>query len=410
MDSDIHSDSSSSLDESGDSADENDLGEACSFKRRVLQLPECFCAEEDVFREVLNPATWKSVLNSKHGERLKSLLPVFPDDDEKEKSDTLRKLVEGENFKFGSPFKHFFHKLKDGFLSSDVVKVTNALKRANYREYRNQQQQYSYHLLQDILVSRKKLIDASYTLPPDQAVKMQQFTAKPKDATLSERTRLRYFSALQDLRDETGELETSSEDENYPESSPPKVPRKYKKQMQLHEASLSFEMTRITPTTSFPQGYPGSGHFLNHSIDMFEVSEERYREMLLTHKERMFLDPNHPELVISHIKLKDVTIRSNMTKRPSSKMSENPLKKKLKVSENSEKSVNSAYIHDYEGDSSASFATIFNREDSSFSTSGHDTNFDVMPPSVQETEVQTDPLMILDEGEDSQMFDPAHQT
>ncbi|XP_035218985.1 nuclear factor related to kappa-B-binding protein-like [Stegodyphus dumicola] len=410
MDSDIHSDSSSSLDDSGDSADENDLGEACSFKRRVLQLPECFCAEEDVFKEVLNPATWKSVLNSKHGEKLKSLLPVFPDDDEKEKSDTLRKLVEGENFKFGSPFKHFFHKLKDGFLSSDVIKVTNALKRANYREYRNQQQQYSYHLFQDILVSRKKLIDASYTLPPDQAVKMQQFTAKPKDATLSERTRLRYFSALQDLRDETGELETSSEDENYPESSPPKVPRKYKKQMQLHEAALSFEMTRITPTTSFPHGYPGSGHFLNHNIDMFEVSEERYREMLLTHKERMFLDPNHPELVISHIKLKDVTIRSNMTKRPSNKMSENPLKKKLKVSENSDKSVNSAYIHDYEGDSSASFATIFNREDSSFSTSGHDTNFDVMPPSVQETEVQTDPLTILDEGEDSQMFDTAHQT
>lgn len=45
---------------------------------------------------------------------------------------------------------------------------------------------------------------------------MQQFIAKPKDATLSERTRLRYFSALQDLREEVGEIDTSSEDENYP--------------------------------------------------------------------------------------------------------------------------------------------------------------------------------------------------
>ncbi|PRD28955.1 UNVERIFIED_CONTAM: Nuclear factor related to kappa-B-binding protein [Trichonephila clavipes] len=103
-----------------------------------------------------------------------------------------------------------------GFLCSDVVEVTKALKRANYREYKNHQKQYSFHLLQEILLSRKKLINASYTSPPDQPVKMQQFIAKPKDATLSERTRLRYFSALQDLREEVGEIDTSSDDENYP--------------------------------------------------------------------------------------------------------------------------------------------------------------------------------------------------
>lgn len=59
-------------------------------------------------------------------------------------------------------------------------------------------------------------MEAAYNLPPDQSVKMQQFIAKPKDATLLERTRLRYFSTLQDIREELGELETSSEDENYP--------------------------------------------------------------------------------------------------------------------------------------------------------------------------------------------------
>lgn len=62
----------------------------------------------------------------------------------------------------------------------------------------------------------QKLIETAYTLPPDQPVKMQQFIAKPKDATLLERTRLRYFSTLQDMREELGELDTSSEDENYP--------------------------------------------------------------------------------------------------------------------------------------------------------------------------------------------------
>lgn len=48
MDSDIHSDSSSSLDETGESDDEKDFNEACCFKKRVLQLPECFCSEVSI--------------------------------------------------------------------------------------------------------------------------------------------------------------------------------------------------------------------------------------------------------------------------------------------------------------------------------------------------------------------------
>lgn len=128
MDSDIHTDSSSSIDESGESADENDFNEACCFKKRVLKLPECFCSEEEVFKEVLSPTTWKTVLNSKHGDRLKKLLPSYPENEEKEKSETLKKLIDGENFKFGSPLKHFFNKLKDKNSSyMRVVRIPTAI-------------------------------------------------------------------------------------------------------------------------------------------------------------------------------------------------------------------------------------------------------------------------------------------
>ncbi|CAL1281622.1 unnamed protein product [Larinioides sclopetarius] len=408
MDSDALSDSTSSLEdscESGDGNESSDLNETCCFQKRILQLPECFCAEEEVFIEVLNPSTWKSVFSNKNGERLKKLLPVFPEDDEKEKNITLRKLIQCENFKFGTPFKSFFQKLKDGFLSSDVVEVTNALKRANYREYKNQQKQYSYHLFQDILLSRKKLIDASYTLPPDQAVKMQQFIAKPKDATLSERTRLRYFSALQDLREEVGEIETSSEDENYPESIPPKVSRKYKKQLQNHEASLSSELTRITATTTFPPGFPGSGHFLNHSIDMFEVSEERYREMLLTHKERVVYSPEHPKLATSHIDLKSITSRCNLAKRPANKIVDNAVKKKVKTSENSEKIGSSAVNHELlENELPSPFGNLVIKEEP-FVESASENVSEAVTPSVQESEAQTDPLTSQNDPEDSRVGD-----
>ncbi|XP_054719703.1 nuclear factor related to kappa-B-binding protein-like [Uloborus diversus] len=410
MDSDFHSESSSSMEESGDSGDENDLGETCYFGKRILHLPECFCFEEEVFKEVLNPSTWKMVLNSHNGDRLKRLLPDFPENDEKEKEETLRKLVEGENFKFGNPLNQFFSRLKDGFLSTDVVEVTNALKRANYREYKNQQQQYAYHLLRDILISRKKLVDATHSLPPDQTVKMQQFIAKPKDATLSERTRLRYFSTLQDLCEEIGENDTSSEDENYPECSLPKVSKKYKKQVHINETLSSPEFARVTSTISSLPGHPSSGHFFNHLIDMFEVSEERYREMLSTHRLRTVLDPDHPELVISHIDLKEITSRSNLNKRPNNRGSENLLKKKRTCSENSEKHANSVFLHDsVEGESSTSFSNIFPREESSFNSSGPEVMLDNTSPSVQETEVQTDPLIILDDCEDSQIHDNIQQ-
>ncbi|GFS69857.1 nuclear factor related to kappa-B-binding protein [Trichonephila clavipes] len=364
---------------------------------------------EEVFLEVLSPNTWKSVFNNKNDERLRKLLPVFPENDEKEKNITLRKLMLGENFKFGSPFKHFFRKLKDGFLCSDVVEVTKALKRANYREYKNHQKQYSFRLLQEILLSRKKLINASYTSPPDQPVKMQQFIAKPKDATLSERTRLRYFSALQDLREEVGEIDTSSDDENYPESSPPKVSRKFKKQLQNHEASLSSEMTRITATTTFPPGFLGSGHFLNHCFDMFEVSEERYREMLLTHKERLVLSPNHPKLITSHIDLKSVSSRCNFSKRPVNKTADNAVKKRVKVSESSEKPVNSVVNREslLIGPPSP-FSNLIIKDDLLVDTSIPDNILEIVAPSVQESEVQTDPLSIRNDLENTRLFDHSH--
>ncbi|GIX89407.1 nuclear factor related to kappa-B-binding protein [Caerostris extrusa] len=422
MDSDAFSDSTS-LEDSCESADGNesgDLNEACCFQKKILHLPECFCAEVSTARkligpfnvcsiirrnfiEVLSPSTWKSVCNKKNAERLKKHLPVFPENDEKEKNITLRRLIHGENFKFGTPLQHFFKKLKDGFMSSDVIEVTKALKQANYREYKYQQKQYSYHLFWDILFSRKKLINASYTLPPDQVVKMQQFTAKPKDATLSERTRLRYFSALQDLREEVGEIETSSEDENYPESRPPKVSRKHKRHLQSHAASLNSQMAQIMATTTLPPGFPGSRHFLNHFSDICEISEERYREMLSSHKERIFLSPEHPKLATSHLDFKSVSSRCHISKRNANKITDYAVKKRIKV-ENSGK--HGISIHgSKQTRSPIPFFNLITKEDTLSDSVVFENVSDLIPSSVQEIEVQKDHLSTINEIEDSRIYD-----
>lgn len=68
MDSDIHTDSSSSLDESAESADEHDFSEAC-FKKRVLKLPECFCSEVSNIYQTCD-FTFFNVIVQKRGKQL----------------------------------------------------------------------------------------------------------------------------------------------------------------------------------------------------------------------------------------------------------------------------------------------------------------------------------------------------
>lgn len=397
MESDCPSESSLSLDvnESGD----EDATEKCVFGNKVFEVPQIFCSQEEIFKSVLNLDTWENELTSQHRERLKKFLPSFPEDDEKEKAETVRQLFSEQNFKFGNPVKHVFNRLKDGFLAPDIAEISQALKKAAYREYKNQQQQYFYRLLKDVLISRKKLLDAAHTLPPDQRVNMQQFTAKPKDATLCERTRLRYFSVLQDVREECNALDTSSEDENYPESSPPKVTRKHKKQLQILEASLSPEMTRITSTTALPPGHPGGDHFLNRCLDMIEVSDERYREMLITHKQRRLNEPNHPELDVSKVDLDDLISRSNIAKRPLTKIADGQIKKKCRILEMQDKHVKPSTsdvekIPKEEKIPICPTVNITQHDDTTTIPNGDVKPLDVLLPApvIQETEIPPEPV------------------
>lgn len=59
-------------------------------------------------------------------------------------------------------------------------------------------------------------------------------------------------------------------------------------------------------------------------------------------------------------------------------------------------------------DGEHAMTNTLHREDL-YISSGPDTTCDVAPPTVQETEVQTDPLTILEEEETQAVFDVHHQ-
>lgn len=65
-----------------------------------------------------------------------NFLPSFPENDAVEKEKSLRRLFNGENFKFGNPVNEFFKELKIGNFRPDIRSMRKLLRKAEYKEYR----------------------------------------------------------------------------------------------------------------------------------------------------------------------------------------------------------------------------------------------------------------------------------
>ncbi|GBN84654.1 hypothetical protein AVEN_217083-1 [Araneus ventricosus] len=114
---------------------------------------------------------------------------------------------------------------------------------------------------------------------------------------------------------------------------------------------------------------------------------------------------DHPKLATSHIDLKSVTSRCNLAKRPANKIADNAVKKKVKTSENAEKIGSSAVNHELlENESPSPFGNLVIKEEP-FVESASENVSEAVTPSVQESEVQTDPLSSQNDPEDSRVGD-----
>lgn len=313
--------------------------ERCLLGSQVVQLPQALCEQEALLRAVLSIDTWNNVLSEAHKMRLMEFLPNFGENDKEEKVETLQRLFSGCNFKFGNPIHCFFLRLRDGLLVPDIARTASLVRKASYRDYRLNQRRYHCRLLQDILVSRKRLLDACLDWGPWGGVPRPigggaaGGCGGPRQVPLAQRTRWRYCTELQELRDRLGEPRTSDEDDLCSEGGgPPKLLRKYRRQVHHFESALSPELNRVPSTLAAgPQGPhrcdTSSGRFLSKCLTLSEITEERFRDMLLAHRQKRLAGLNTAELDTSSVTLEEVISRTNLSRRPQLRPQDGRLKR-----------------------------------------------------------------------------------
>ncbi|CAN7984586.1 unnamed protein product [Ixodes hexagonus] len=321
---------------SSDSDDDDEATERCLLGGALVQVPQVLCEEETLLQAVLSIDTWNNVLTEAHKLRLMNFLPLFPENDKEEKVETLQRLFSGCNFKFGNPIRAFFGRLREGLLVPDIARTASLVRRASYRDYRLHQRRYHCRLLQEVLVSRKRLLDASLEWgPPGCPRGPRGAVPRPPRSRkapglrvpLAQRARWRYCTELQELRDRLGDTTTEDEDDLPGDvccaegGAPPKLLREFRRQLHRLEVSLGPDMRRVASTLAAGPLGPhrcdtNSGRFLSKCLTLSEITDERFRNMLLLHRHKRLAGLDHAELDTSSVTLDDLIVRTNLSRKP----------------------------------------------------------------------------------------------
>ena len=142
------------------------LMETCLVEDEPLVLPSHICEDAAILTEMLSSDLLSQVLSPEDVRHLNLYLPDFGPDKEEERRRTWLMLFSGQNFHFGNPVQTFAWSMESGLYNPDIAqtrKLFLKLQRSNAnREKRN----YYFNLLQNVLVSRQRLIEAASQLPP----------------------------------------------------------------------------------------------------------------------------------------------------------------------------------------------------------------------------------------------------
>ncbi|KAJ4431725.1 hypothetical protein ANN_20327 [Periplaneta americana] len=297
--------------------------EECHIEGVRLQLPQGLCENKNIFKEFFSYRTWRECFTEQQRQHLKNFLPTFPEKDAQEKEETLQRLFARANMRFGSPLSDFQAQLKNGYYRPDIAKMRSLMRKAQFREYKYQQRRYYFRLMKEILLSRQHLLETAFSQPPGALPKMERIPhhPPPRNSPAEQKARRRYFQELAAIRQEVGESDHSSEDDNYPGNSlpkgpPPRLSKKQKRQLSTLECSLSPDMRHVTSTLSLkPSGFDLESN-VTTSYNPYELNEELYKALLLNHKRRRMEGDDHPELNILGITTQDIAMRAQLGKRP----------------------------------------------------------------------------------------------
>ena len=107
-----------------------------------------------------------------------SLLPNFPKDDPAEKAKTLDMLFGGENFRFGNPVEQFRRDLVAGCYLPERHQMRQLVGQARRRDREVLVGERQLRVLQQVLASRKRLLEATAKTQITLPVSVQKMETK----------------------------------------------------------------------------------------------------------------------------------------------------------------------------------------------------------------------------------------
>ncbi|XP_069598460.1 nuclear factor related to kappa-B-binding protein [Ranitomeya imitator] len=266
--------------------------EPCLLGGTRVSLPEDLLEDPELFFDVVSMDTWHNVLSDSQREHLRQFLPSFPENNSQQQEQALQTLFRGENVRFGNPLQTAQRLFRDGHLNPEVVKYRQLCLKSQYKRYLTSQQQYFHNLLKQILASRKELLDTSRKKGPDLVMKRKSGSLRNSPEERERRAQRRYLKILREVKEECGDTNLSTEEEDLSSWSP-------QSPTQTPGAAVPL---RSVPTLSTQD---------MATADKAELSERDLKLLLRKHREKRKHQPDHPDLMTDDVTMNDIMTRVN---------------------------------------------------------------------------------------------------
>ncbi|KAG6546975.1 hypothetical protein Mapa_011591 [Marchantia paleacea] len=135
--------------------------EICAVPIELFHLPD--------LNSILSLDTWNFCLSEDEREFLVSFLPAFEEDDFRA---TMRDLLSGRNFHFGSPLADLFDRLKGGLCAPKVARYNESLKYVQRKKHYHLLRNYHNQMVNSFLEMQKSWEDCPETADSDERLEI----------------------------------------------------------------------------------------------------------------------------------------------------------------------------------------------------------------------------------------------
>ncbi|XP_053679037.1 nuclear factor related to kappa-B-binding protein [Anopheles nili] len=342
---------------SGSDSEESNasLLEKSSLMTNKFMLPKDLCDVSAIFDEFFSHSLW-DLLPSATRQHLVKFLPVF-EENQSSATQVVHDLLSHKLHRFGvDPLLNFRQSLAKGNFRADIVKLQHNLANSLIKERRMVELQRMARLAQYMVLSREVAMlselhsNSIHSLTTSLKTTADQwFPLKTRNRWVQHaystqemvkcrnHAKKRYLSEIVNISDTVGISLSVSDEEDFLDAMPTGPIRK---QRRIYGAvpqlchDILFHSQRnssinISPGTAGINNIGGKKSNLNAGLNgagggnafdgtmlnapkLFLVTEEHYRKLLLQHRKRKVEEPDHPELDLEGIKLKDVVSRTQI--------------------------------------------------------------------------------------------------